>query len=71
MSEHADLEKRDLESPTYGDAAEKHEANVDTEHGTIGIDHVAERKLVRKIDLNLMTLFGVSAELNSRLTFLM
>ncbi|CZR64272.1 uncharacterized protein PAC_14170 [Phialocephala subalpina] len=58
MSEHADMEKRDLETPVYGDGVEKNEVNVDTEHGTLGIDHVAEKKLIRKIDLNLMTLFG-------------
>ena len=32
---------------------------ADEEHGTVlEIDHVAEKKLVGKIDLNLITLFG-------------
>ncbi|KAF8857021.1 MFS general substrate transporter [Acephala macrosclerotiorum] len=60
MSEHADTEKRGLESPVDGDGFEKGEVNADSERGTLEINYVAEKKLVRKIDLNLMTLFGVN-----------
>ncbi|KUJ14691.1 MFS general substrate transporter [Mollisia scopiformis] len=60
MSSNIDMEKRDLESPVDGDLASKHEVNlkVDIENGRLAIDHVAEKKLMRKIDLNLITLFG-------------
>jgi hypothetical protein len=34
--------------------------DTDYQHGTITeIDHVAEKKVLRKIDINLITLFGV------------
>ncbi len=57
------MEKKDLEFPVDGDAGSKTDVNlhVDSEHGTVGIDYVAEKKLLRKIDLNLITLFGVSS----------
>ncbi len=39
--------------------------NLDHARGTVSdveeIDHVAEKKILRKIDLNLITLFGVCA----------
>lgn len=35
------------------------ESDADIEYGTVGqIDEVAEKKLLRKVDLNLITLFG-------------
>ncbi|KAE8445629.1 hypothetical protein EG329_013263 [Mollisiaceae sp. DMI_Dod_QoI] len=60
MSGNIDMEKKDLEFPVDGDAGSKTDVNlhVDSEHGTVGIDYVAEKKLLRKIDLNLITLFG-------------
>ncbi len=33
--------------------------NGDDEVGAVEIDHATEKKLIRKIDLNLITLFGV------------
>lgn len=61
MSENIDTEKRDLELAVDGDAASKNEANLnaDSKNEIVEIDHVAEKKLMRKIDLNLITLFGV------------
>lgn len=54
-------ENIDLESHVDGDVLSKGEImNDDSKYGIVEIDHAAEKKLLRKIDLNLITLFGVS-----------
>lgn len=60
MSENIDMEKRDLESPAADHVLAKDEIiNADSKYERVEIDHVAEKKLMRKIDLNLISLFGV------------
>jgi hypothetical protein len=64
MSQHIDMEKKDLGFPVDADTTSKNEVDleIDSEIGRVEINRVAEKKLMRKIDLNLITLFGVSPE---------
>lgn len=55
------MEKQFDEKPALRAGADLQAAgDFDYQHGTTTeIDHVAEKKVLRKIDINLITLFGV------------
>lgn len=64
MSQRINMEKKDSELPMDADTTSKHEVDlkIDSEIGRVEIDRVTEKKLLRKIDVNLITLFGVSSK---------
>ena len=61
MATESDLEKKDLGLRTLDHGLSPRSSDIEMHHGAISeveIDYVAEKKLIRKIDLNLITLFG-------------
>lgn len=58
MTDHGTMEMKNTDNPVENDAISD-KFDIDAENTANGIDYVREKKLLRKVDLNLITLFGV------------